>query len=119
LTQIAVAASASARPREILMRHAKLAPSPPNTNGNSRPASALVTAAITEAPAMLTLVTRFRDRPGRFHDIGNADAPVIRQTAKYSAGSIRREKPRKDRNLAVEGVVGVVHGRVTAGFEIV
>jgi hypothetical protein len=33
---------------------AKLAPSPPNTNGNSRPASALATAAITEAPAMLT-----------------------------------------------------------------
>ena len=33
---------------------AKLAPSPPNTNGNSRPSSALVTAAITAAPAMLT-----------------------------------------------------------------
>jgi hypothetical protein len=33
---------------------AKLAPSPPNTKGNSRSPSALVTATITAAPAMLT-----------------------------------------------------------------
>ena len=33
---------------------AKLAPSPPNTKGKSRPASALVIATITAAPAMFT-----------------------------------------------------------------
>jgi len=54
LTHAAVAASASrARPRSA-GETAKLAPSPPNTKGNSRPSSALVTAAITAAPAILT-----------------------------------------------------------------
>ena len=52
--QAAVAASA-ARARSVSRGDtAKLAPSPPNTNGNSRPPSALVSAAITAAPAMLT-----------------------------------------------------------------
>jgi len=54
LTQAAVAASASRADARSSGATAKLAPSPPNTKGNSRPSSALVTAAITEAPAMLT-----------------------------------------------------------------
>jgi hypothetical protein len=54
LTQIAVAASASRARSRSSGEIAKLAPSPPNTNGNSRPSSALVIAAITAAPAMLT-----------------------------------------------------------------
>ena len=50
----AVAASASRARSRSSGATAKLAPSPPNTNGNSRPSSALLTAEITAAPAMLT-----------------------------------------------------------------
>ena len=53
-THAAVAASASRARSRSPGDTAKLAPSPPNTNGNSRPSSALVTAAITAAPAMFT-----------------------------------------------------------------
>ena len=53
-TQVAVAASARRDASAAEGGTAKLAPSPPNTKGKSRPANALVTATITAAPAMLT-----------------------------------------------------------------
>ena len=54
LTQAAVAASALRAMPAAEGGTAKLAPSPPNTNGNSRCSSALVIATMTAAPAMLT-----------------------------------------------------------------
>ncbi len=50
----AVAASAARARSASCAETAKLAPSPPNTNGNLRPSSALVTAAMTDAPAVFT-----------------------------------------------------------------
>ncbi len=53
-TQAAVSASACRAGAAASAGTAKLAPSPPNTKGKSRSSSALVTATITAAPAMLT-----------------------------------------------------------------
>ena len=58
------------------------------------------------------LVARFRDRPGRFHDIGDADAPVIRQR-RIQRRVHQAGKAAKHRNAAVEAVAAAwcAHGR--------
>ena len=60
------------------------------------------------------LVARLRDRPGRFHDIGDADAPVVRQR-RIQRRVHQAGKAAKDRNAAVEAVAAVwfAHGRGT------
>jgi hypothetical protein len=54
------------------------------------------------------LVTLCRDRLGRFHDIGDADTPVVRQR-RIKRRVHQLGKPAKDRNAAVECVAGSGH----------
>ena len=69
--QDAVAASAARATSASRLETAKLAPSPPKTNGNLRPSSAFEMAAMTDcACGIHRLVAARPDRLGRAHDIG-------------------------------------------------
>jgi len=93
--QAAVAASAARATALSSSETAKLAPSPPNTKGNLRPPSAFDTAAMTEAPAVLTAL--YRPSSIALVELTTSVSPSTQSSGSgwYRAGSMTLAKPSK------------------------
>ena len=111
-TQVAVAASASRAALEIVRRHREARAVAAEHEGKFAVVQRIGDRRDHRRAGHVDgLVALRRDRPGRFHDIGDADDPVVRQR-RIQRRVHQAGKAAKDRDAGVEGVAagGCGHG---------